>query len=184
MGQREGFQNGCASVTTEYLRGQRSISAKLDLAPIQGVPTAFGDDIREGSVIVLEDIYYDFNKFTIREDQASDLEALAQLMKAYPEMEVELGAHTDSRGTREYNLGLSLKRAESAKAFLVRRGIRPNRIKAYGYGETRLRNQCSDGVRCSDAEHQYNRRTEVKVIKMGDLKPELRNIKGADASGR
>jgi len=184
VGQRQGFRNGYSSVTTEYLRGQRSISAKLDLTPIQGVPTAFGDDIREGSVIVLEDIYYDFNKFTIREDQASDLEALAQLMKAYPEMEVELGAHTDSRGTKEYNLGLSLKRAESAKAFLVRRGIRPDRIKAYGYGETRLRNKCSDGIPCSDAEHQYNRRTEVKVIKMGDLKPELRGLRGADASGR
>ncbi len=183
VSQRQGFRNGYSSVTTAYLRGQRSISAKLEMAPIEGIPTAFGNDIREGSVIVLEDIYYDFNKFTIREDQASDLEALAQLMKAYPEMEVELGAHTDARGSRDYNLSLSLKRAESAKAFLVRRGIHPERIKAYGYGETRLRNNCTDGVPCSDAEHQYNRRTEVKVLKMGEVKPELKG-QAVDASGR
>lgn len=123
--------------------------------------------IEKGSILVLDKIYYDFNKSAIRRGAAQDLEAFSQLMFEYPEMEIELSAHTDSRGTKEYNQTLSQMRAESAKRFLVARGIDPARIRAIGFGETRPRNHCVDGVVCSETEHQYNRRTEILVTKVG-----------------
>ena len=89
-------------------------------------------------------------------------------MTQFPSMEVELGAHTDARGTDEYNLDLSLRRAESAKAFLVQKGISPNRISATGYGEAYLRNDCDDGIDCPENQHQINRRTEVRVMSIDE----------------
>jgi hypothetical protein len=77
---------------------------------------------------------------------------------------VELGSHTDSRGTFAYNDALSQRRAESAVAYIVSKGIDPSRITAKGYGEHQLLNKCADGVPCSKEEHQANRRTEVKVL--------------------
>ncbi len=120
--------------------------------------------ISKGSVIVLENIYYDFNKSSIRSGAARELDHLLGIMQRYPVMQIELGSHTDSRGSNDYNERLSLARAQSAKAYLVARGIAQERIRAVGYGESQLRNNCSDGVRCAETEHQYNRRTEVKVL--------------------
>jgi outer membrane protein OmpA-like peptidoglycan-associated protein len=128
----------------------------------------------EGVVIVLDNIYYDFNQAVIRKGQAKDLEALAALMKQYPEMEIELGAHTDSRGSADYNLELSRQRAEAAKLFLVSKGIGADRVTTKGYGESVPRNGCVDGVNCTESEHQFNRRTEVKVLKM-DGNPDTKN---------
>jgi outer membrane protein OmpA-like peptidoglycan-associated protein len=89
-------------------------------------------------------------------------------MKQYPSMEIEMTAHTDSRGNDQYNLELSLKRAESAKRYLIQKGIKSSRIKAFGLGETQIRNRCTDDVECTDEEHQYNRRTEVKVVRIDE----------------
>jgi outer membrane protein OmpA-like peptidoglycan-associated protein len=89
-------------------------------------------------------------------------------MKQYPSMEVELTAHTDSRGNDQYNLELSLKRADSAKRYLIQKGIKSSRIKALGLGETQIRNRCADGVECTDEEQQFNRRTEVKVARIDE----------------
>jgi uncharacterized protein YlaI len=86
-------------------------------------------------------------------------------MNAYPEIEIELSSHTDSRGTSVYNQTLSQNRAKSAATYLVEHGISANRIKAVGYGESRLRNKCADGVTCTEAEHKINRRTEVRITK-------------------
>ena len=124
--------------------------------------------IEKGTVIVLENIYYDFNKSAIRSGAARELDHLLSIMQRYASMSIELGSHTDSRGQAAYNQKLSQQRAESAKAYLVARGIAPERIQAIGYGESQLRNQCQDGVRCSEAQHQYNRRTEVKVLTIED----------------
>jgi outer membrane protein OmpA-like peptidoglycan-associated protein len=126
------------------------------------------EPIREGSVIVLENIYYDFDKYFIRRGAAQELDALAQLMKSYPSMEVQLIAHTDSRGDDEYNLDLSVKRADSARRYLIQKGIEGHRVEAFGYGEKNIRNHCKNGVECSDEEHQYNRRTEVKIIRIDE----------------
>lgn len=81
-------------------------------------------------------------------------------------MKIELRSHTDSRATAGYNLKLSENRAKSAAAYLYSKGIAKDRITSKGYGETKLINKCADGVPCSEAEHQVNRRTEFKILKL------------------
>jgi outer membrane protein OmpA-like peptidoglycan-associated protein/tetratricopeptide (TPR) repeat protein len=110
----------------------------------------------------VETIYYDFNKWFIRPEAAKELDKLVQVMKENP-VAIELGSHTDSRGSKEYNLDLSQKRAESAVRYIVLQGIDASRITAKGYGETQPINHCTDGIPCSAREHQANRRTEFKV---------------------
>jgi len=79
-------------------------------------------------------------------------------------MVIELSSHTDSQGLSGYNKKLSQRRATSAKNWLVQRGIATDRIQDVGYGETQIRNQCTNGVKCEDDEHRYNRRTEFKIV--------------------
>lgn len=119
--------------------------------------------IKEGMIIELFHVYFDFDKYNIRADATNDLDTLYALMLEYPEMKGELGAHTDCRGTFKYNVNLSNNRAKSAKQYLVDRGISPDRLTYKGYGETKLKNRCADGVECSEKEHQRNRRVEFKV---------------------
>ncbi|WP_300596953.1 OmpA family protein [Niabella sp.] len=114
--------------------------------------------------IRLENIHYDLDKYFIREDAKPELNRLVQFMNDNPGVRVELSSHTDSRASHAYNQTLSQNRADAAKAYLVSKGIARDRIVAKGYGETRLLNRCADGVNCSEAEHQFNRRTEMKVI--------------------
>jgi hypothetical protein len=85
-------------------------------------------------------------------------------MTKNPEMKIELSSHTDARGNDAYNEDLSQRRAESAKRWLVSKGIREDRIVAKGYGEKVLLNKCANGVECTEEEHQENRRTEFKII--------------------
>ncbi len=118
-----------------------------------------------GMVIELENIYYDFNKANIREGAAVDLDKVVDLMRRYPSLELELSSHTDSRGTDSYNRGLSQRRAQSAVNYIIGKGISRSRLVAKGYGEGQLRNGCANGVNCSEEEHQYNRRTEIKILR-------------------
>ena len=118
--------------------------------------------------IVLENIYYDFNKSAIRAGAAEELDALVTLMLQNPSMEVELTAHTDARGDAAYNRSLSRERAIAAKDYLSRKGIAAQRIQARGMGEVAIRNHCENDVKCSDKEHEYNRRTEVRVTKLSE----------------
>ncbi len=119
---------------------------------------------KKGSIIVFENIYYDFNSHVIKQGASIELDALAQTMIDNPFMKVQLNAHTDARGTKLYNQKLSEKRARSAMNYLISKGVDPTRIVTVGYGEDQLRNQCEDGVQCNDAEHSYNRRTEVIIL--------------------
>ncbi len=128
----------------------------------------FPTTIREGTVIQLPNIYYNFNDATIRPDARIDLDALASLLQQHPDIEIELSSHTDSRGTTDSNQRLSQRRAENAVAYLINRGVASHRMTAVGYGESQLRNGCTDGVDCSEEEHQYNRRTEVKITRMSN----------------
>lgn len=113
-------------------------------------------------VFQVENIYYDLDKWYIRPDAEPPLDNLVQIMKQYP-ISAELSSHTDCRASHAYNIELSQKRAESAVRYIVLKGIDPARLKAKGYGETNLINHCSDGVDCTEAEHQANRRTEFKI---------------------
>jgi outer membrane protein OmpA-like peptidoglycan-associated protein/tetratricopeptide (TPR) repeat protein len=115
--------------------------------------------------IVLENIYYDLDKWAIRPDAAQELNKIVTLMNENPWMLVELRSHTDSRASDQYNLVLSDKRAHAAVNYLVRKGIQPERLRWKAFGETMIINRCKNGVACSEAEHQQNRRTEFVVIK-------------------
>lgn len=123
------------------------------------------DKFEPGKTYVLRNIYYDFDKSNIRPDAARELNKLLTILKDNPAIWIELSSHTDSRGSDQYNQWLSQSRANAATQYLIDRGIEKERIKAKGYGETRLLNRCSNGIKCSHAEHQLNRRTEFKVIK-------------------
>ena len=118
-----------------------------------------------GATFVLRNIYYDLNRANIRRDAMVELDKLVAIMKENPMLRIELSSHTDSRGSDYYNGLLSEARAVSAVAYIRRRGIAANRMVAKGYGETRLLNNCGNGVRCTEEQHQFNRRTEVKVLK-------------------
>jgi peptidoglycan-associated lipoprotein len=115
--------------------------------------------------IRIENIYYDFDKSNIRPDAAVELDKLVKIMKDNPTIWIELGSHTDSRGNDQYNQWLSQSRANSAVQYIIDRGIEKNRITAKGYGESLLINKCSNGAKCSEADHQLNRRTEFKIVK-------------------
>jgi len=123
------------------------------------------EPVRVGTVISLDNIYYNFNQWGIREGAERELNELVTLMQQYPAMEVKLVAHTDTRGDDASNLKLSVLRAEAAKDYVVRHGIAPARIQTEGRGETQPRNRCKNGVNCTEDEHQYNRRTEVVILK-------------------
>jgi outer membrane protein OmpA-like peptidoglycan-associated protein len=129
--------------------------------------------INQGNSFQLRNIYYNFNDATIRPAARKDLEALYVLMTKYPDMEIELASHTDTRGSDAYNNDLSQRRATSAANYLINRGIATNRIVARGYGETMLRNRCADGVSCGENEHTRNRRTEVKITKSGSAEGQI-----------
>ena len=118
--------------------------------------------VEKGDIIELKSIFYDYDKWNIRPDAASDLKDLVIIMKKYPSMEIELSSHTDRRGSSSYNQVLSTKRAVSAKAYIVNKGIRASRVEAVGYGEAKLKNECK---LCSESDHQENRRTEVLITK-------------------
>jgi len=121
------------------------------------------DRYEVNKTFVLENIYYDLDKWHIRPDARPPLDRLVQLMKQYP-IAIELSSHTDSRASHEYNDVLSQRRAEAAVRYITLKGVNPMRMEAQGYGETRLVNRCADGVPCSEEEHQANRRTEFRIL--------------------
>jgi len=123
-----------------------------------------GSDIN--SLIEINPIYFDLNKSDIRKDASIELDKIVEVLKNNPEIKIELGSHTDSRGSDTYNLKLSDRRAKSSAKYITSKGIAKDRITGIGYGETKLRNQCSNGVKCSKEEHAQNRRTEFKITEI------------------
>ncbi len=112
-------------------------------------------------------IYFDFDKFYIRNDAANELDKLVDIMKENKSMVIKIESHTDSRGKKAYNKYLSDKRAKSTREYIISKGISPARIEsAIGYGEERLLNECDGTVKCSSAKHQLNRRSEFIIVKM------------------
>jgi len=119
--------------------------------------------VRGKLMIKINPIYFDLNKSFIRPDAQQELEKVVRIMQKYPKLKIDLGSHTDSRASDSYNWSLSNSRAKSSKNWIVSQGIEANRIEAKGYGETELINKCSNGVICSEADHQLNRRTEFII---------------------
>lgn len=152
----EGFQMG-------------SVLANIELEPA-----------RLNRTMEIENIYYDLDKYYIRDDAAIELDKVVKLLNDNPAIIIELGSHTDSRGGTRHNMQLSSNRAKAAVAYIIEKGgINKSRISAKGYGETQLTNKCRDGVKCSEVEHQKNRRTELKIVGFEEVDP-LENRSLAD----
>jgi outer membrane protein OmpA-like peptidoglycan-associated protein len=124
--------------------------------------------IQTGKNIQLQNIYYGYNSSEITEISKKELDKVASVLQSNPSLIVELGSHTDSRGANEANLKLSQARAQSAVDYILSsNSIDKNRLKARGYGESQLVNECKDGAPCSETQHLQNRRTELKIIGFG-----------------
>ncbi len=168
---RDGYEADSTVVNTVGVTKSREISKSLVLrtekkVPPPPPPPAEPDEVTYtiNEPIRLNNIYYDFDDDKILADAEPDLNVLFGLMNQYSDMVIELSSHTDARGNDKYNADLSQRRADSAKRWLVGKGIAAERIVAKGYGESRLLNGCTNGVKCSDDEHRFNRRTEFKIL--------------------
>ena len=118
------------------------------------------------SQIVINPIFFDFDKSNIRTDAQYELENIVDVMRAHPNMIIKIESHTDSRGRDKYNEKLSDRRAKSTMDYIISRGIAPNRIEsAIGYGESQLLNKCANRVKCTEEEHQLNRRSYFYILK-------------------
>ena len=125
-------------------------------------PVQPGNDLAKTLGIKL--IYFDLDKSNIRRDAAIELEKILDVMKQYPSMKIDVRSHTDSRATSGYNEKLSDRRVKSSIAWLLKNGISTDRLTGRGYGESLLVNDCSDGVKCTELEHQLNRRSEFIIV--------------------
>lgn len=116
-----------------------------------------------GERFKIDNIFYDYDAATLREESEIALDKLAEFILENG-LKIELSSHTDSRGSKRYNQTLSQRRAQSCVDYLIEKGVPKSKIVARGYGESKLVNHCKDGVECSEEEHQENRRTEVKIL--------------------
>lgn len=117
-----------------------------------------------GTTFTIENVLYDFAKANLRPESKIELDKLAEFLLKNDNIKVELSSHTDSRGSDAANKKLSQSRAQSCVDYLLTKGIQKTNIVAKGYGESKLVNKCSNGAKCSDDEHQANRRTEIKIL--------------------
>ncbi len=178
----KGYYPDTISFNTVGIKESKSISKKLFLKSLpppepETVTVYINEPIR------LNNIYYDFDDDKILPDAEEDLTILLGLLEKYPDMVIELSSHTDSQGSRSYNNKLSQRRAQSAADWLVSKGIATERIKPVGYGEQMILNKCTNGVRCSDEEHRFNRRTEFKII-AGPKEIKIPKIVKKDVTGK
>ncbi|MEG0761286.1 MAG: OmpA family protein [Chryseobacterium sp.] len=151
--------------TKEVMVNIGKVSGKTDL-PIALdkiiCKVAIGDDL--GKCFGIKMIYFDLDKSNIRVEAALDLEKILDVLNQNPTMKLDIRSHTDSRATHQYNEALSDRRAKSTIDWLIKNGVAKNRLTGKGYGETQLVNKCSDGVPCTEEEHQMNRRSEFIIV--------------------
>jgi outer membrane protein OmpA-like peptidoglycan-associated protein len=120
-------------------------------------------EVREQKMIKTKTIYFDLDQSSIRLDAAIELNKVIAILMKYPSLKIEIKSHTDSRAPSDYNLKLTNDRAKKVINYIVANGIDPSRVSGRGYGETQLLNNCAKGVKCSEAEHELNRRTEFII---------------------
>ncbi|MDX1684024.1 MAG: OmpA family protein [Saprospiraceae bacterium] len=148
----------------DLLSSSTQFSAQDDLEEGLGYVRLVLTPIFYNTEIVIRNIYYDFNKWDIRPDARPPLDSLVNILKDNPDIRIQLASHTDCRGELEFNQELSEKRAASALQYLIANGISPDRLESVGYGETRPFINC-ECARCTEEEHQTNRRTTFKILK-------------------
>ncbi|MFD2890548.1 OmpA family protein [Flavobacterium chuncheonense] len=122
---------------------------------------------KEGEVekIKVAPIYFDLDKYDITPQAETELNKVYYAMTEFPNITIKIESHTDSRGSDSHNLKLSDNRAKSTQKYLISKGIDPSRIiSAIGYGETRLKVNCPNGVKCTEEQHAINRRSDFIII--------------------
>ncbi len=125
-----------------------------------------------GQIICLENIVFEENKADLDNFAIADIYKIHYFLQKNPHIQVEIAVHTDSRGTAKFNHRLSQKRADTIATFLLEKGIPQKQIYAIGYGEDRLLNHCQDGILCSETEHLINKRVEMKITRIDNLRAE------------
>lgn len=154
LGSKKDYKDDKKEVVTDF-ENDKVHQADLNLIPLI-------DD----NQIVINPIFFDFDKWNIRTDAEYELENIVDVMREHPNMVIKIESHTDSRGSDSYNMKLSDRRAKSTRDYIISRGIAAERIEsAIGYGESQLLNKCSNGVPCSVDEHQLNRRSYFYILK-------------------
>lgn len=156
---KDNFATNTKAITTAESSGVIQVPIDLDPALIER---------KDGLLkIKIGIIFFDLDKSNIRYDAAIELNKVVLLMSQYPTIIIKIESHTDSRANDQYNLELSDRRAKSTRDYIISQGIAPDRIEsAIGYGETQLINNCSNGVSCTEAQHQINRRSEFIINNM------------------
>jgi outer membrane protein OmpA-like peptidoglycan-associated protein/tetratricopeptide (TPR) repeat protein len=174
MGEKPGYFN----LSEEFQTGKKSLEKKIAFGfeideIVESTSGTGSGDPKDGSdtaakVYEIGEVFYDYDKATIRPDAEPKLNKLATLLKDNPSVSIEVQSHSDSRGSDAYNVNLSNRRAQAVVNYLVGKGIAKSRLKSKGFGESQPVNKCVDGVECTEAEHQQNRRTEFIVLKSGN----------------
>lgn len=154
-GKKDNYFSQIETVTASNYNRDKNLFVKLEMC---------AEYVDCGKAIGLKNILFDLDKYVIKEIAKPELNKLVRFMKDNPTVTVEVSSHTDSRASTEYNQTLSQNRADASVAYIVSQGISKDRISGKGYGESKLLNECADGVTCSEAQHAINRRTEMKVI--------------------
>lgn len=152
----EGTSTGLGS------KGKRVRNVSCDQGNVNADIYMFG----QGDIVKIDNIYFDYGKCVLRSDARTELDKLVTMMRQYPNMKIELRAHTDSRSSDDFNQKLSEGRAKASANYLFKRGISRSRVEYRGYGETMPVNGCVDGVECSEDQHAANRRTEILIVQM------------------
>lgn len=177
IGEKIGYNTGISSFSTIEASNLTALEGTLRLgANNSNFSNAPG--IRPGSILILQDISYDFNKSPIKVGEGREFKELGYLLLQFPTMEVEMNFHTDTRGQENYNLQLSENRAQSAKRQLEQMGIPSYRITTVAKGETQPRNHCKNGIDCDESGHLFNQRVEVVVKKLQESIPYQYSSKG------
>ena len=128
----------------------------------------YASSIREGDRFELPEIRWDYDSYVLRDEAKPALALVAEFLQNRPGIEVELRSHCDARGSDRYNQKLSERRANSAARYLMDLGVPSDQVHPVGVGEGELRNECGNGVPCSEAKHQENRRTEFLIVRTPD----------------
>jgi outer membrane protein OmpA-like peptidoglycan-associated protein/tetratricopeptide (TPR) repeat protein len=171
--QKEGYFTKTITYNEHFVRpGIYEVSKSMDLS--------LDPEVKDLSEMVkINPINFDYNKSNIRKDAAIELDKIVEIMNKYPDMVIELGSHTDCRGSAKYNESLSDKRAKASAAYIKSKITNPERIYGKGYGESKIINGCacegSIKSECSEEQHEENRRTEFKVISSGNDKVKIIN---------
>lgn len=157
---KKGYFDGSSGATT---KNNENVAVTQSLKKLEEIIAEEKGELK----LDVETIYFDFDKFNIKQQAAHELDKLVAVMTEYPEMVIKIESHTDAIGSMVYNKYLSDKRAKSTRDYIIAHGIDPGRIQsATGYGEERLLNNCSDGTRCSRTKHSENRRSEFIIVNM------------------